>query len=299
MATTAPRRPIRPCSATSSVGRSMVVIMSRPAAGLISCRSGVRLPWRCTERPAAFTRICASRPRRALLFVRSLDARFADQRGAGVLAELVFLLELLDVVFADGRHVAERVHGVRTMRIETRQARGDVHAGKFEAMHGEAGNFLVGEPQPDRHALEAATRAHQLAGFLDIVGVEHADLHQSVEGRVHIGHAFAYQFRAGRPDGSPPAPHRCDLESARVARAGAPRARGCPVKARRSSRSAAPAAHETADERQCERHHDDGRGNGTLFEQPLFAPVILDADRAHVPEIRLHARVRAARAATR
>ena len=41
MATTAPRRPMSPCSATSCVGRSMVVMRSRPAAGLISCRSGL------------------------------------------------------------------------------------------------------------------------------------------------------------------------------------------------------------------------------------------------------------------
>ncbi len=85
------------------------------------------------------------------------------------LRELLFLLEALDVVFADRRDVAERVHGVFAVRIETREARGDVHAREFEAMHGEARDFLVGEAQADGHALEAAARLHQLACFVEIV----------------------------------------------------------------------------------------------------------------------------------
>ena len=45
-----------------------------------------------------------------LVLVGRLDAELADQRGAGVLGELLFLLERLDVAFADRRDVAERVH---------------------------------------------------------------------------------------------------------------------------------------------------------------------------------------------
>ena len=166
MATTAPRRPMRPCSATSCVGRSMVVMTSRPGSRLQFLQLG-------RERALALHRAAGGIHQdlaRAvgavqLRFVGSFDAQLADQRGAGVLAELVVLLELLDVVFADGGHVAERMHGVFAMWIEAREARGDVHAREFEAMHGEARDFLVGEPQADRHALEAAARSDQLGAF--------------------------------------------------------------------------------------------------------------------------------------
>ena len=57
IATTAPRRPTRPSSATSCVGRSMLVTTSRPATGFVTGRSALSVPCLSTERPAALTRI--------------------------------------------------------------------------------------------------------------------------------------------------------------------------------------------------------------------------------------------------
>ena len=217
-----------------------------------------------------------------LLFVGGFEPELADQRGAGVLAELVVLLELLDVVFADRGHVAERVHGVFAVRIETRQARRDVHARKFEAMHGEARDFLVGEAQPDRHALEAAARAHQLARFVEIVGRQHADLDEALERGVDVGHALAHQFEL--EGGAVLRQHRAiaiedqaALRGQRLdAHAIALRQLGVVVVAHHLQH------HQPADQHQRQRDDDERGRQRAALEQPLLAPVILDADGSHV-----------------
>ena len=71
-------------------------------------------------------------------FIGCFDAELADQRCAGIFGELLVLLEVFHVAFADGRDITERVHRVLAVWIEASETRGDVHAGEFEAMHGEA-----------------------------------------------------------------------------------------------------------------------------------------------------------------
>jgi hypothetical protein len=219
-----------------------------------------------------------------LLFVRCLDAELADERGAGVLGELLFFLETLDVVLADRGHVAERMHRMLAVRIETGQARGDVHAGKFEAVHGETRDFLVGEPQPDGNALEAAAGTHQCARLVQVVCRQHADGHQPLQRGIHVWHALAHQLELER--GTVLRENRAVAieDEAALCRQGLD---AYPV-ALRQVRVIVVAEdlqhYQPAHQHQREQRDDDGRRQCALLEQPLLAPVVLDADGAHAKD---------------
>jgi hypothetical protein len=243
IATTAPRRPMRPCSATSCVGRSIAVITSLPAEGLTTDRSALSVPWRSTERPAAFTRIWRepSVPCRSSSYDASMPSLPISDVPAYFASRSSFSSFLTSSSLI-GRHVAERVHRVLAVRIEARETRRDVDARELEAVHGEARDLLVGEAQPDRHALEAAARADEATRIRDVVFLQDADLHQTLQRGIDVGHALAHQLELER---GPVLREDCpvaDRESGHVARARARRARGCPAIGRRNSRSAAPAA---------------------------------------------------------
>jgi hypothetical protein len=130
------------------------------------------------------------------------------------------------------------MHRVFAMRVETRETSGDVDARELEAVHREARDFLVRETQPDRHALEAAARLHELARFVEIVERQHADLDEPLQRGFDVGHAFAHEFELERGVilGEHLAVAIEDEAALRGQRLDAHAV--CPAKARRNSRSA-------------------------------------------------------------
>ena len=238
-ATTAPRCPASAASATRCTFRSIDSTRSSPGVGGLVRRFGTKAPWRSTERPCAFTSTsrkplvpCSSR------LVGALDAELADERGAGVGGAV----DVLEVLLADGAHVAERVHGQSAVRVPARLARLDVQARELEAAHGEARHVLVGHAQADRHAVEAAAGVDGALELVDVLGADQSELHQARQRPVDVRHLLGHQLELvgglvagdhlavrGRGSGrAPPGSARC--------------ARGCPGRARRSSRGGSPAA---------------------------------------------------------
>ena len=150
--------------------------------------------------------------------------------------------------------------------------------GKFEAMHGEARDFLIGEAQPDRHALETAARTHEPLRFVEIVGGQHADLDEPFERGVDIRHALAHELELER--GAILGEHlavaiedQAALRGQRLdAHAIALRKLGVIVVSHHLQHDQA------ADQHDGERGDDEGRGQRAALEQPLLSPVILDAD---------------------
>ena len=127
------------------------------------------------------------------VFVSAFDPQFADQCRAGIRLRI----DALEVLLADGRDVAERVHGHRSERIVSREPGANVHAREFVAMHREARHLLVVELQFDRDAFIDVMRQDGAPDAAHILAVEQTDGHQTPQSGVQLGHAahlLAHQF---------------------------------------------------------------------------------------------------------
>ena len=127
------------------------------------------------------------------VFVGAFDAQFADQSRAGIGCRV----DVLEILFADGGDVAERMHGHVAEWIMPRQAGANVHAGEFVAMHREARHFLIVELQLDRHAFVDVMRQDGALDAADILGFEQPDGDQARQGGVDFrdaAHLFAHQL---------------------------------------------------------------------------------------------------------
>ena len=58
--------------------------------------------------------------------------------------------------------------GDLTERVMTRESCADIDARKFESMHAELRHVFVGESQPDRYAVETASRADRPTYIVDV-----------------------------------------------------------------------------------------------------------------------------------
>src|ERR1700687_39399 len=98
----------------------------------------------------------------------ALDPELADQRGAGV----GHAVDVLEVLNADGADIAHGMYRELAERIVPSLASGEIDAGELVTVHREAADLFVAEPQPDRHAVEGATREDNVAGVVEIIAVD-------------------------------------------------------------------------------------------------------------------------------
>ena len=208
------------------------------------------------------------------LLVGGLDAELADQGRAGIGRTV----DPAEVLLADGAHVAERVHRELAERIGTREARADVDAGEFEAVHGEGGDFLVVEPQPYRHAVEAAVGHHELARVVDVLGGDQPDRGEPLERVGEVGHFLANQLelvrRAVLGDHGAVA---IDDQAARRRQ----RLDAHPVALREIGVVIVPhdlQRDEPREQQHGQRRDDCASRKGALLEEALLLPLVLDAD---------------------
>src|SRR5207253_11163359 len=87
----------------------------------------------------------------------------ADEGSAGVGGAV----DVLQILLADGAHVAERVHRQLAIRVPAGLAGLDIQARKLEPSHGETRDVLVRHAQADRHAVEAAARVDGALELID------------------------------------------------------------------------------------------------------------------------------------
>src|SRR6185295_232696 len=90
-------------------------------------------------------------------------AGLADEVGAAIVGVEAFFLEARLVLRVDAAEVAEDVRADLAVRILAEQPRLQLHALVAEAVGGEAGRLLVGEPAADRQALGVTRLGEQLA----------------------------------------------------------------------------------------------------------------------------------------
>ena len=126
-----------------------------------------------------------------LRLVGALDAELADQRGAGVAGAV----DALEVLLADRGDVAERVHAEIAEGIVARLARTQIDTRELVAVHGEAADLLVAEPQADGHAVEAAARQHGAPRIVDLLRRQQAERGETPQRVAEIGGLLADQFQ--------------------------------------------------------------------------------------------------------
>ena len=212
-----------------------------------------------------------------LVLVGTLDAELADEGRAGVGGAV----DVLQILLADGAHVAERVHRQLGVRVPAGLACLDIQARKLEAPHGETRDVLVRHAQADRHAVEPAARVDGALELIDVLGTDEIELHQAREGLTHVRHFFGHQLQ---------------LVGGLVARDHLAMAVEDQPARRRDRLVAYPVTlgelrvvivtrhlqHEQAhDQAHGRQPHDRGAGERALIEEALFPPVILDAHRRH------------------
>jgi len=102
---------------------------------------------------------------------------------------------VLQILLADGAHVAERVHRQLGVRVPAGLACLDIQARELEAPHGETRDVLVRHAQADRHAVEPAARVDGALELIDVLGTDELELHQAREGLMHVRHFLGHQFQ--------------------------------------------------------------------------------------------------------
>src|SRR5580658_9667479 len=206
--------------------------------------------------------------------VGALYSELADQRGAGV----GHAVDVLQVLYADGADVAQRMYRELPERIVPRLAGGQIHARELVAMHREAADLLVGEPQSHRHAVEGATRENHAARVLDLVAIDEPERGQATEGVVEIGYLLAHQLElVGR---LVVGHHRAAAVEDQPA-AGRNRIQPHPIALRQLG--VIVVAHylqenQAADEHQHQDGDHDQRPERALREDALLVPVVLDSN---------------------
>src|SRR5438034_979383 len=103
-----------------------------------------------------------------LTLVGTLDAELAHEGGAGVGRAV----DVLQILLADGAHIAERVHRQLPVGVPAGLACLDIQARKLETPHGETRDVLVRHAQADRHAVEAAAGVDGALELIDVPGTD-------------------------------------------------------------------------------------------------------------------------------
>src|SRR5215475_1070916 len=207
----------------------------------------------------------------------ALDAELADERGTGIRRAI----DALEILLADRAHIAERVHREIAVGVPACLAGLDIHAAELETMHGEARDLLIREAQPDRYRIEGAARVDGASDLIDVLGTNQLELREARERLIDVGHLFRHELELVRRLAArdqltvtiedQPTRRRDRLGAHAVALGEI----GVIVVARDLQQE------EARDERQGGKAHDRRADERTLIEEPLLAPMVLDAHRGH------------------
>src|SRR5882757_874704 len=118
--------------------------------------------------------------------VGALDALLTYQGGAGIGGTI----DVRQVRFADGAHVAQGMHTEIAVGVGARLASLDVQPLEFKAPHCEPRDVLVGHAQSNGHAVESTTRADRLLQLVHVFRANQVELDQSVQCSLQVGDFF-------------------------------------------------------------------------------------------------------------
>ena len=170
----------------------MLKIKSAPATGWRMPSMGVKAPWRSTGRVDQHLAVPRGSVQQVL--VSAFDPQFTDQRSARICRGI----DVLEVLLADCRDIAQCMHRYRAERIMARQPGADIHPREFVAMHRETRHFFVVELQLDRYAFVDMMRQDGAFDAVGVLGIEQTYGHQVRQGGVDFRYTadlFANQFQ--------------------------------------------------------------------------------------------------------
>ncbi len=209
--------------------------------------------------------------------VGRLDTQPADERCSRVSGSV----NVVEILFADSRHISQRVDAKLAIRVMTRLARCEVNTRKFEAMNGKTSDFLIAESQLHRYGVKAATGQDHVCGLGHLIHIDEAQRREPLEGVIEVGYLFACELELVS---------RLVVDQHRAvaiqdqAAAGRNRLGADPVTLRQVG--VIVVTHhlqeiETSEQGQRQYDHQRAGDQRALFEPTLLAPVVFDAAGGH------------------
>src|SRR5205823_2255400 len=127
-----------------------------------------------------------------LVFVRVLQARFADVIGAPVIRIAAFILEFFEILLIDAADVADDVREQLTLRILPEKSGTYVDPWKAVAVSSKSRDLLVGQTGSDRQAFETLAFLEQL---FEAAAVARCDLDEPGNFLDHAIQIFNFAWR--------------------------------------------------------------------------------------------------------